>query len=1017
MPAVIPFAVGAIVEGLGFGSLVVGAASLAATLVVGSYQQRQAGKKERDAYNAAQVDRMLNVVTTRAPRELVMGRVRKGGAVGFRGSAGQYKQRFFVHLSLAGHEIDAVEEVWFNDQRVTIDPVTTLVQDPPYMRWRNETGGAVIPAGSTSVVLSRDPIGGSVGAVMTDVVNQTVTSLPVTVSGRTVTIAVQTLPVNITYQYAQSTGYASVWWDLGAPGSVVDNTTKVWFPELFTDAHRGEGVAKLFAVFDWDDSAYPTGAPPNITVVIRGAKLYDPRSGLTVWSENPALMMRHVYQHPKFGKAVVSATEDARIIAAANACDVNQAWNVGGVVQNQKLYRAAMVLPFGADPDQALTDLAQSMAGQWCHARGELYTIAGVYTAAVKTFGDADLAQVRRRPDGAEERDPVRISVHREQAQKFNVVNLRIWDQGRDYKQVGLTPLKGTALITRDGAELAKEIGMPAVFFAPQALHIAGVMMRDARDPMVIEVPLKMSAYPIEIYDTVQFAFSRYGWSSSPKTFLVMARTWDRVNCVVRLTCKEVAAAIYTPDAAFLAQGYALNTALPNPWDIDPPGTLTISSGTSELLIGADGTIITRVRVSWPPIADQRIISDGFVEVQWSDASVGTWTSVIPASAGVSEVFITGVTDGMVILVRARTRNSLASSDWGVQQLHTVQGKSLPPGVPTGLSLTQELVFFRLPLDLDMAGGRIRAVPGMQTAPVFSRGTDVIVGLVRTSPARIEGRLYGVQTIMVVSEDTSGNQSEPAFASLDFGQPDIASAVWDRVFADESFPGIYTDCSLSGGIVVADASASSDVYALGDLYGEPDVYATQFDAMVWQADMVVPPYAGALALTSTLAGNSPLVEYRISGDTITDLYASSDVYASPDLYGAAGAWAAWPGTVVVARATPLDFRVSIGASTQQGTVSEFTLSLVMDPSDQLFSNITLDAAGTRLTPANGSPSRHWISPPRFVYFMPAADGSGSIAGRVLDFSPTLGPLAQFVDNNGNAVTGAGSVKVEGFSDE
>ena len=371
----------------------------------------------------------------------------------------------------------------------------------------------------------------------------------------------------------------------------------------------------------------------------------------------------------------------------------------------------------------------------------------------------------------------------------------------------------------------------------------------------------------------------------------------------------------------------------------------------------------------------------------------------------------------MVIMVRARSRNSLATSNWGLQQFHTVQGKSLPPGVPTGVSLTQELVFFRRPADVDLAGVRIRAVPGMQASPAFSRGTDVIDGLVRTSPARIEGRLYGVQTIMVVSEDTSGNQSEPAIATLDFGQPDIASAVWDRVFADELFPGSYTDCTLFGGVVVADASASSDVYALADLYGEPDVYATQYDAMVWQADMVVPPYAGALALTSTITGNSPAIEYRVSGDTLSDLYASSDVYASPDLYGAAGEWAAWPGTLQVARSTPLDFRVSIAASTEQGSISAFTLSLVMDPSEQFFSNITLDVDGTRLAPEAGSPARHWIAPPRFLYFMPAADGSGSIAGRVLDFSPTLGPLAQFVDNTGTAVTGTGSVKVEGFSDE
>jgi hypothetical protein len=50
-------------------------------------------------------------------------------------------------------------------------------------------------------------------------------------------------------------------------------------------------------------------------------------------------------------------------------------------------------------------------------------------------------------------------------------------------------------------------------------------MMRDARDPLTIQVPLKMSAYAVELFDTVQLAFSRYGWDVTPKTFLVSARS------------------------------------------------------------------------------------------------------------------------------------------------------------------------------------------------------------------------------------------------------------------------------------------------------------------------------------------------------------------------------------------------------------------------------------------------------------------------------------------------------------
>ena len=88
------------------------------------------------------------------------------------------------------------------------------------------------------------------------------------------------------------------------------------------------GVAYLICEFDYDETAFPSGLP-NVSAVIRGAKLYDPRTATTAWSENPALMVRHVLTHPQFGKrASITAAEDARITAAANVCDTYAVYTV-----------------------------------------------------------------------------------------------------------------------------------------------------------------------------------------------------------------------------------------------------------------------------------------------------------------------------------------------------------------------------------------------------------------------------------------------------------------------------------------------------------------------------------------------------------------------------------------------------------------------------------------------------------------------------------------------------------------
>src|SRR5207244_1014508 len=160
------------------------------------------------------------------------------------------------------------------------------------------------------------------------------------------------------------------------------------------------------------------------------------------------------------------AAEEARFIAAANACDLPQTWVVGGVATSTVLYRAGLVTQFGAQPASALDDLAQAMGGRWVFAGGELYLQAGIYTAPVMTFTDADLAVVQRTVgNGAdqEQQSPIKISVHRERVDKFNVVNARIWDSQQDFKQAALAPLKGAALIARDGEELAQEVELAAV--------------------------------------------------------------------------------------------------------------------------------------------------------------------------------------------------------------------------------------------------------------------------------------------------------------------------------------------------------------------------------------------------------------------------------------------------------------------------------------------------------------------------------------------------------------------------
>jgi hypothetical protein len=911
-------------------------------LAYSSMQQRKAKKDARNAYNAAQVDRLANVPSTVAPRELVLGRVRKGGQVFFRGTTGANKEKFVMLIALASHEIDAVESIYLNDQLVTLD-VDGYVESEPYSIGRKVTANVL----GTSA--PGDAIEGSAYVIREEDSGDDYTH----------------------YQYYEYAPKARIRWALGTPGQAADSRMMTLFPTEWTAAHQADNVAYLICEFDYDETAFPSGLP-NVTAVIRGAKLYDPRSTLTEWSENPALMARHIMMHPQFGKrTALTAAETARITAAANACDVTHDYGDGSV----EMYRASIVLPYGASARDALDDLTQAMAGSWAYAAGEFYIRAGVYVAPVKALGDDDLAVITRGESDSEQ--PISISTHRARNEKINIVTARIWDADQGYKQVALTPIKSAELITRDGAELMQEVDMQAVFYSKQALHVAGILMRDMRDPLTVTLPFKLTAYEIELFDNVTLTLSRYGWSS--KIFSVLGRTWSHDGKIL-LTLKETAAAIYQPDASFSAQGYAANTTLPNPWEIDPPTISSIASSTAQLLVMADGTIVPRVLVTWDAITDFSVTQSGHVEVQWQVPGAALWNSVVvPATE--TQAYLVDVRDQLTILIRARTRNAIAVSDWSLQKSHEVIGKTEPPENVTNFFMAGSRLTWTAVSDVDLAGYRLRFHYG--TNLDWGTAAPLHTGLITSSPFDLTARPSGAVTILIKAVDTSGNESVAATTvANNLGDAPIANVVATTDFDALGYTGTLVNCTVSGGNVIADALDSAygtDSQSFYGLDADSAYESSSYAAMTYTtADVVI---------ASVLAGSIMTLEFVTVG---------TDVVVEYNVGG--GAFIPWPGQITAAAAT-YKFRISIGAGPTQGQITSF--SAVVDAPDivEYIGNVTISSGGT--VPA-------YVSDFTYIATVTAtlqANGSGAVTVEV-DKTTNLSPSIKCYDVGHVAVSGA-----------
>lgn len=104
--------------------------------------------------------------------------------------------------------------------------------------------------------------------------------------------------------------------DTQAASQILINNAPQW-----TAAHQLKGIAYVVLKLTFDQEIY--NSIPNVTAVVRGAKMLDTRDSVTRYAPNPALAAAFILNHPTYGlKAAYSTDIDNTLLsAAANVCD------------------------------------------------------------------------------------------------------------------------------------------------------------------------------------------------------------------------------------------------------------------------------------------------------------------------------------------------------------------------------------------------------------------------------------------------------------------------------------------------------------------------------------------------------------------------------------------------------------------------------------------------------------------------------------------------------------------------
>lgn len=620
------------------------------TAVYGAAQARRAARDARNATNAAMQDRMATKIASESPHRYIYGRARVGSDIVAMFTSGDKDQYKHIVCVLAAHECDAIEEVYVNN--VAVGSLSSS-GDATGGRFARDVDTDVIDESHTGPVfnINKMPIDGSVvvfrgyGADMEEVeiISQ---------DGRHITTNYSGM-VTVNYQYGAArrfgeavdptvttlvTPYVRVQKHLGTPTDPADGYLMSVVPSKWSSTAVLRGRCYIVVTLDLNNPEFQNGQVP-IQALVRGRKLYDPRTGTTAWSSNPALAVRDYLISPICGVPVTDLP-DAQFITAANVCDE-------AVVAGGPRYTINGTVTSDQDQAHVLEAMAQCMAGGIVSTSWDIY--AGKYIAPVMALDQTDIV------------GGVSITPGASDAAIYNGVKGQYLSDENGYVLTDFKPYQNDTYRAADGRDLYTNIDFPFTNTVQRVTNLARIFTEDMRNGFTVKAEFSLKAWPLKVGQRLTFTSAFFGQAA--KVYRITDKSFSP-NSAVELTMKEDDASIWDfADAVVLDS--TPNTNLPDPWLIDSLASIACTSGVATLLKQADGTIVPRILVTWPVVSTQAVFTNGEIEIEWRAIGTDTWQKT-KVSGSYTAAYLSPITPGWFYVVRARTVNPYLNtkSDW-----------------------------------------------------------------------------------------------------------------------------------------------------------------------------------------------------------------------------------------------------------------------------------------------------------------------------------------------------------------
>ena len=458
--------------------------------------------------------------------------------------------------------------------------------------------------------------------------------------------------------------------------------------------HRLRGVAYLAIRLKYDQDVF--GGIPDIQCVVRGRKVYDPRSELTAFSTNPALCLRDYLINERYGKGLsASLIDDAAFSSAANTLDTLVASYSGG--GNQKLIECNAVIDTGKKLFDNVKILLQGMRGLMPYSNGIYSLLIDKDETSTFSLNPSNITSSIQVSSSGKDKKYNKVTV------KYINPEANWQDDAAIYPEAGSA--EETLFLAQDnGEELAREVTMNTVTNPYSAKDLARIICLASREnTLTTTITATSEALAIAVGDVVTLEHPSLGWDNgSEKSFRVVSmQLMD--DGEVKLTLQEYTASIYpwvTGSEAIAAS----ETSLPNPFEVAPPTNLSVTGST---YLQDDGKVVPALTVTWTAADDAFV--DGY-EVQWKQQSETEYQSAV-TSQTLYQILI--LRENIVYDVRVRSINSLGARSAFVSATSTANGDVTAPAIPTALTASggykQNIISWVNPTDTDFKHVEVHA--------------------------------------------------------------------------------------------------------------------------------------------------------------------------------------------------------------------------------------------------------------------------------------------------------------------